>query len=174
MQEIWKNVPGYENMYQVSNLGKVKSLARYKKAKSNSKSLTKEKLLRFTRGIDGYISYELNKNSIRKNFKAHRLVAMAFIPNPENKPQVNHINGVKDDNRVENLEWNTASENVRHSYKTGLASNKGERHPLSKLNNSQVLKIRNDNRKLIEIASEYNLSMTTISEIKKRKTWNHI
>ena len=112
MQEIWKDIVGYEGLYQVSNLGRVKSLG-------NTKA-RKEKILLGVSISDNYLQIGLNKNGERKRYVIHRLVAEAFIPNPLNKPQVNHINGNKKDNSVENLEWCTQCENIRHSIKKHL------------------------------------------------------
>jgi hypothetical protein len=116
--EVWKDIIGYEGQYQVSNLGRVKSMNRevdIKRCKVNKK----EKIMSIGRR-GGYSSLQLCKNSIDKSFLVHRLVALAFIPNYENKRTVNHINGIKTDNRVENLEWATDSEQVIHAIKTGL------------------------------------------------------
>lgn len=108
-EEIWKDVVGYEGLYQVSSFGNAKS---YKSDKPIILSPTKNN--------NGYLLVGLYKNGCQKKLLIHRLVAEAFILNLENKPQVNHINGVKSDNRVENLEWSTASENQKHSRRIGL------------------------------------------------------
>jgi len=108
-EEIWKDVVGYEGHYQVSNLGNVRSLKR-----NNSK------LLKARLNHNNYCIVRLYKDNDWRQFRVHRLMAMAFISNPLNKPQVNHINGVKTDNRLENLEWCTNSENQIHAYANGL------------------------------------------------------
>ena len=115
-KEEWKDIKGFEGIYMISNLGRVKSLSRKKRKNKNSKYfLTKEKILKPRPTRLGYQNIVLFKNSVRTSFAIHRLVAIEFIPNPEKKAEVNHINEVKDDNRASNLEWMTRIENLRHS-----------------------------------------------------------
>ena len=119
--EIFRDIEGYDGLYQVSNLGNIKSYHKYKEGK----------ILRPAIHWKGYGIVVLTGN-IRKNCWVHRLVAKAFIPNPENKKEVNHINGIKNDNQLENLEWATSSENMKHAFRTGLAKErKGKDNVLS-------------------------------------------
>lgn len=120
MKEIWKDIKGYEGLYQISNFGNVKSLDRYIINKNGDKQYFPGKYL--TQGVsDNYLKVTLSKSNKQRTFRVHILVARTFIPNPENKPEVNHMDGDKSNNRVDNLEWNTRSENELHAYKNGLA-----------------------------------------------------
>ena len=122
--EIFKDISGYEGLYIVSNLGRVVSLEKNNAYKEYLKSFELSK---------GYPRLTLNKNGKGKHFFIHRLVAKAFIPNPENKPQINHINGIKTDYSIDNLEWCTPKENIEHSIRTGLAgTNSHRKHKTNK------------------------------------------
>jgi len=128
MKEVWKDVnfiKGFEGLYQVSNIGNVKSLGRivyYPNScfnKTNKGVYRPEKLLKIK--TKRYSGVTLSNGTNKTYPNVHRLVALAFILNPLNKPCVNHINGIKDDNRVENLEWVNWDENIQHAYATGLS-----------------------------------------------------
>lgn len=156
--EEWLPVVGYEGLYEVSNLGRVKSLG-------NSKS-RKEKILK-QQIRNGYLSVELSKKHQKtKKFFVHRLVAIAFIPNPKNKETVNHENGDKLENRLENLNWMTRKENIAHAYETGLI----------KKNNNPVIAIHLDTgeqrqfNSQTEASRELGVYMKNISNVLKGRT----
>lgn len=111
--EIWKDIKNYEGYYQISNLGNIKGLER-KVDNHGGFKLMPEIIKKPFISKKGYHSIQLRKLGSNKNFRIHRLVAQAFIPNPENKPEVNHLDTIKSNNFVENLEWCTNLENVEH------------------------------------------------------------
>jgi len=117
MKEIWKDIKGYEGIYQISNLGKVKSLKRYKKNKSKLQLVNEKILSNYTNSKNGYVYVYLCKDGNYKNVRLHKLVAQTFIENPMNYKYINHINGDKTNNNVNNLEWCTQSYNVIDSRK---------------------------------------------------------
>lgn len=119
--EVWRDVKGYEGLYQVSNLGNVKSLSRLKQNHSK-KQLIPEKLKSFRVDPQGYLMLDLYKNNKPKTFRVHRLVAETFIQNDKAKETVNHIDGDKSNNRVDNLEWATFKEQNSHFYENKLKS----------------------------------------------------
>lgn len=177
-EETWRDIEGYEGFYQISNDGKVKSLGRVAECGPGRFRHSHDRLLS-TKTSSGYCMAYLYRNGDREAVLVHRLVAIAFIPNPDNKPFINHKNGIKDDNRVENLEWCTSSENVRHALNKGLKTPAmGERVNTSKLTSSDVVKI-NELLKTTtllhrEIADLFGVDKGSISKIQRNKTWKHI
>lgn len=132
--EIWLWIAGYEDMFMVSCMGRVKGVERWIEAKSGYRKLISEKLLTGTPDKDGYLMVSLTKKTVTYVRRVNRLVGIAFIPNPENKPEVNHKKGIKKDNRVSELEWTTTAENHEHLYKVlGFKMPTGENHPTSLL-----------------------------------------
>ena len=110
IEEIWKDVIGYEGLYKISNLGRAKRIYKNKP----------EKILKPIKGSYGYMHYSFCKNSKTQSFRIHRLVALYFIDNPSNYPEVNHIDGNKENYSIENLEWCTRSQNMKHGHSLGL------------------------------------------------------
>lgn len=135
-EEIWVDICGYEGLYQVSNQGRVRSLDREVKRKGNSICTSKGKIKKNTIGKKGYLyTYLTDKNGNTKGIFTHRLVAQAFIPNPGNKPEIDHINGIRNDNRVENLRWVTKEENMNNplTKENQKITNKRSGNPNSKM-----------------------------------------
>lgn len=162
--EIWKDIPEYEGLYQVSNLGRVKSLW-----------FEREKILKPKETTRRYLRIALFKEGEEKSFPVHRLVMLAFV-GPSNL-QVNHKNGIKSDNKLENIEYCTRSENMIHAYAAGLKIPiKGEKHYASKLTRSCAERIKYGHQGVSqkEIAEIYGISLCTVSRIRSGKKWKHI
>ena len=161
-EEIWKDVPGHEGLYQVSNLGRVKSLR-----------FGKERILKPTPDKDGYYQVDLWKGGEGKTNKIHRLVMLAFVG--ESDLEVNHINGIKTDNRLENLEYCTPSENIQHALDIGLMAI-GENHPNSKLTRACVERIKYGHQGMTQqaISEIYGIARSLVSVIRSGKKWKHI
>lgn len=177
MKERWKIIEEFPK-YLISNKGRIKTI----NTLEDKKVFTKE---------DGYVATGLTKNKKEHYKYVHRLVAEAFVPNPNNKGQVNHKNGIKNDNSVENLEWVTPSENIRHAIETGLLKYKkkeeeiknrkfvqGEKVHNSKATVEQVIEIRvlyeTGEYKQSELAKRFDLNYNMIYNIVNRNTYKHI
>lgn len=115
MTEVWKEIEGYEGYYEVSSFGRVRSIDRYVKGRWDAQIFCASRFMKCKRVKNGYLHVKLTKDGERKEPLVHRLVASAFIPNPEGLEQVNHIDGDKTNNNVDNLEWCSASQNQLHS-----------------------------------------------------------
>ena len=127
--EIWKDIQNYEGLYQVSNLGRIKSLSR----RDRLNRVIQEKILKHGSNKKGYLIVVLCKEGRMKTCRVHRLVAKAFIPNPENKPEVNHKDEDKTNNKVENLEWMTRRENINYGTRNER-SEKSQSKPIYGIN----------------------------------------
>jgi hypothetical protein len=175
MEEIWKPIPNY-SLYHASNMGFIKTF--------NWKNKGTEAIIKPALDNCGYLRTMLKRDDgIFHTVKVHRIIASTFLDNADNKPCVNHINCIKSDNRVINLEWCTISENIKHAYKMNSLSQKGECNACATLTDKQVLEIRQNytygkkaksgiTKK--EIAEKYNTSFSVIKRIIQGKTWKHI
>lgn len=174
--EVWKDIEGFEGIYQISNLGRVKVLDREVPHWRGGVSIRKSRIINPYKTNAGYMIVSLTKECKESRFLVHRLVAKSFLSNRNKKAQVNHINGIKTDNSVGNLEWCSRSENIRHADKNNLRVLKGEKNSGSKLTEKQVLEIRaiGKSKTLTEIAEMYNVGYKCISKILNRKRWKHI
>lgn len=170
--EVWEDLIGFETYFQISTLGRFKRKCR--------KGL-KELILTLGYYSNGYEQFSVRINSVRYTAIAHRLVAKQFIPNTENKEEVNHKNGIRDDNRKVNLEWNTTSENMFHSFRElgrQPKNNTGIKNPKVILTEKQVLEIRRLHKEEgignYELAKIYNMKPPAIWKILHNYTWKHI
>lgn len=169
-EEIWKKVIGYEELYEISNFGRVKSLP-----KLCGHSNRKELILSPNKGKHYVVV--LNKKGQRKNHFVHVLVALHFIPNPNNYPFVRHLDDIIHNNYITNLAWGTHKMNMEDKVRNNKSS-VGEKNGQSKLTNTQILEIRSkyiprkySSRKL---AKEFNVSQRLILNIIQRNSWKHI
>ena len=177
--EQWRDIIEHEGYYEVSNLGRIKSLPRLAKVCGGGFRLVKSSILR-QRKNKGYCMVDLNFNLKKTTHQVHRLVAIEFIPNLENKPVINHKNFMRDFNYYLNLEWCSYKENTEHASKNNRFNpKKGDSHFQSKLSEQKVLAIRrlysiNPNYNRFILASKLNVDESTIRNVVNRKHFKHI
>jgi hypothetical protein len=181
IDEEWRDVVGAEDRYEVSDKGRVRSKSYVKSGRNIHGPFTyttKSKLMAVRVNPDGYPQTNLRLSSGKdRSVTVHRLVAEAFIPNPNCLPQVNHKDSNRQNSVLENLEWCTAQEIVQHSYDYGLNSNAGEKHPRSVLTVDDVRKIRDlwqGGKSVINIARELNFKRSTVSKVVHGNNWSHV
>jgi hypothetical protein len=159
--EEWKQIEDYPN-YEVNNAGVIRT--------TKNEFTRKERILKIKKSNNGYVRVGLWKNN-RVSFKSvHRLVAIYFIPNPDNLPEVNHLDGDKENCNDWNLEWSSHIDNSKHASETGLIASR-ERHGKTNLTSQDVKDIRASELKVTELCEKYNLHNTTIYSIKRGETW---
>lgn len=183
MSETWKPAVGFVGLYEVSDLGRVRNVARScagrpKKDGELSSRTLMVRVLKFCRSrCGGYYRAVLYIDGRQVRRLVHRMVAQAFIPNPNDLPQINHKDGNKLNNRVENLEWVTPQENSQHSYGAGLSvSRKGDLHGMCKLSPDDIAEIRSL-RGIVtqrELAKRFGVAQSHISRIMIGRRWKHV
>jgi hypothetical protein len=164
--EIWKPVKGFEKSNEVSNLGNLRSKDRFINKKNGQSFFRKGVNKKFRKHRDGYNRCNIKVNGKSYDVMQHRLVADAFIPNPNNYKQVNHKNGIKDDNRVENLEWCDQSQNIQHAVKNRLIK--------TKLTDKQAIEIYNSELSQRKLAKIYEVNHSIVWRIKNKKAYKHL
>lgn len=180
MKEVWRPVKGFEKWYEISNKGNLRSLTR-KIERSNGVIMTVcGQNLKPTQRKDGYVHVALSVGVKGKRYtpKIHRLVAESFLPKIEGHNEVNHKNGIKHDNRVENLEWSTRSKNVKHAFATNLRSHKGKNHPSYKRGGAIRDKAKemwaSGNYSQEKISKKLGMSQKWVSLIVNNKLWKSL
>ncbi len=193
--EVWKDIIGYEKFYQISNKGRIKTKPHsrwYASDFNHPERKMREKKYDWMIKKQTDNVYNSKKYPNRKPYKlcflrgeiedhqaqVHRIVAIHFVPNPENKPQVNHKNGIRWDNSEENLEWNTKVENERHAWAVlKRQSTKGEKHGKAKLKETDIPVIRKllvEGVSMYMVAKRYSVAHATIWHIAKGRAWRHV
>lgn len=177
--EVWLPILNYETLYQVSSYGNVRSLDREILGKDDRIQSLKGRVLKKGTSGGGYPQVALSKEGKIKCFDVHRLVALHFLENSiSHRIQVNHIDGIKTNNHISNLEWTSPRENMSHAIRTGLRNDKGSNHKLSKLLEHQVVEMRSLYKEGIltykQIASRFNISAGYVQLVINKTRWAHI
>lgn len=173
-EETWLPVPGYGGLYDVSNLARVRSNSRPSR-NHRASYMTKPRIKKFTVASHGYLVARFtSKEGEFKNIYLHSIMCAVFNGEaPPGKPSVNHVNGIKTDNRPENLEWVSPEGNTEHALETGLAK-RGSIHHFAKLTEANVLDILEDHRVSSRVAEDYGVHKSAIKSIRRGKSWRHL
>ena len=174
--EVFRDIPGWEGMYQVSNIGTVRSVDRTVGSVTGKTYNRKGKVLRQNYNEDGYKIVYLSRNARDITMGVHRAMGLAFIPNLDQKPMINHINAIRDDNRLENLEWCTNAENIKHSFDMGISCNKGDNHPNRVLTMDMVRAIRQElatGKTPKEVSEIIGTKRRNVYAVRDRQNWNY-
>lgn len=173
-KEIWLNVPGFEDAYEISNYGRLRSKTRARANGVNSIRTIQGQIITPYQRKDGYLTVRIATHGNKTSTYIHKLVALAFHGYPEKGQEVLHKNGVKTDNRADNIHWGTRKENIADNFTFGQAPI-GVKHGMAKLSEQDVLAIRSDPRpRHKDVAKDFSVSVATISLIRQRKLWKHL
>ena len=179
-QEEWKDVVNFKGLYQVSNLGRIKSYDKthtgIDKIGRNINRFYPKRIMKQSLEKQGYLRLTLtDRNKKETRHSVHRLVSIAFTPNPLNLPEVDHLDGNKTNNTIINLKWVTSVENVKNAWAIGLCKKRsGEKHSQSVLTDKDVLFIRASNISRKELSIKFSVGIKCIDKIINRKRWTHI
>lgn len=169
--EVWRDIHGFEGLFSISNKGRVKSM--HHSYLKNGKIRTKfEKIL--TQKINDYYVVNVTHKSKSRTITVHRELAKCFIPNPDNKPCVNHIDGNKLNNSIENLEWVTYKENTIHGIQNGLIKVSGDNCHWAKLSQVEVIEIYKSKESAKLLSEKYSVNTKTIYSIRKKRNWRQV
>ena len=176
--EVWKSVPGFEGYYEASNIGRIRTVDRIGKTCYGADRKLNGKLVAQNSGKKGYLRVSSRIHGV---MLVHRLVALTWIQNPDALPVINHIDGNKENNRIENLEWCTQSYNMKHAHRNGLAKGmvllKGDKSIAAKLTERKVANIKFrllHGDRAVDLAKEYGVNKNTIAELKAGRSWSHV
>lgn len=176
--EDWKEVPGYEGILEASNLGRVRSMDRIVKTSFGKTRKSPGKILSERPGSCGYHRIWPTGTGTQL---VHRLVAKTWVPNPQDLPVINHLDGVKTNNHPSNLEWCTQKENMQHAHRTGLARGmdlgRGDLSIAAKLSEAKVAAIKRrllNGERAVDLSREYGVNKNTIAELKAGRSWGHV
>lgn len=168
--EVFVPIKGFEGYFEVSNYGKIRGVPR--------KFCPNSRIMRTHVDAGGYVAVHLQKRQQKKTLKVHRILAIAFIPNPNNYNTINHINGIKTDNSLPNLEWCTQADNMKHAYRLGLNRVvRGEETGSAILTEKQVVQIREIRKTgltYLKIGEHFNVSGQVVGDICRGKIWKHV